>query len=130
MQQQLGVFVYLQDDATQEGIKLLDELQQAGLTTTFFSKDDAFRLLANRLPDVLQQLSVYGIENPLPPTVYIVYRNQQQYESMRSIIARYGHIINTSDSLSLADSFQDQVSRSSKLVTMMHVLFSICVLLI
>ena len=130
VQQQLGVFVYLQDDATEEGIKLIDELQQASLTTTFFSKDDAFRLLANRLPDVLQQLSAYGIENPLPPTIYIVYRNQQQYESMRSIIARYDHIINTSDRLSLTDSFNDQLSRSSKLVTMMHVLFLVCLLLI
>jgi cell division protein FtsX len=130
VQQQLGVFIYLRDDAAEEGVKLLEEMKQAGLTTTFFSKDDAFRLLAKKLPDVLDQLSVYGIDNPLPPTVYIVYRNQEQYEAMKSIVGRYDSIISTLDNLSLSSSFEEQTRRASRLVTMMHVIFALCILLI
>jgi cell division protein FtsX len=130
VQQQLGVFIYLRDDAAEEGVKLLEEMEQAGLTTTFFSKDDAFRLLAKKLPDVLDQLSVYGIDNPLPPTVYIVYRNQEQYEAMKSIVGRYDNIISTLDNLSLSSSFEEQTRRASRLVTMMHVIFALCILLI
>lgn len=130
VQQQLGVFVYLRDDATERGVKLLEELKQAWLVTTFFSKEDAFRLMAKKLPNVLDELTTYGIENPLPPTIYITYKNQEQYESMKLIIARYDDAISTLDTLSLKSSFQEQTRRASKMVTMMRVLFALCLLLV
>lgn len=130
VQQQLGVFLYLRDDATDRGVKLIEELEQAWLTTTFFSKDDAFRLMAKKLPNILEQLSAYGIENPLPPTIYIVYRNQEQYEAMKSVVSRYDDAVSTLDNISLKSSFEEQTRRASKLVTMMHVLLAICFVLI
>lgn len=130
VQQQLWVFLYLRDDVEDSGVKLLEELQEAWLTTTYFSKDDAFRLLAKRLPDILDQLAVYGIQNPLPPTIYIVYKNQEQYESMKSIVSRYDDAISTLDNVSLKSSFQEQTWRASRLVTMMQVLLAICTVLI
>jgi len=130
VQEQLGVFLYLRDDATERGVKLIEEMKQAWLTTTFFSKDDAFRLMAKKLPDILDQLSVYGIENPLPPTVYVIYKNQEQYEAMKSIVNRYDDVISTLDNLSLKSSFEEQTRRASRLVTMMHVLFALCIVLI
>ncbi len=130
VQSQLWVFLYLRDDATERGVKLIEEMKQAGLTTTFFSKDDAFRLMAKKLPDVLDQLSAYGIENPLPPTIYIVYKNQEQYESMKSIVGRYDDVISTLDNVSLKSSFEEQTRRASRLVTMMYVLFALCLTLI
>lgn len=130
VQQQLWVFLYLRDDVEDSGVKLLEELQEAWLTTTYFSKDDAFRLLAKKLPDILEQLSVYGIQNPLPPTIYIVYKNQEQYESMKSIVSRYDDAISTLDNVTLKSSFQEQTWRASRLVTMMQVLLAICTVLI
>jgi cell division protein FtsX len=130
VQQQLGVFLYLRDDVEERGVKLLEEMKEAGLTTTYFSKDDAFRLMAKKLPDIIDQLGVYGIENPLPPTLYIVYKNQEQYESMKSIVSRYDDAISTLDNVSLKSSFEEQTRRASKLVTMMHVLLAICIVLI
>jgi len=120
----------LRDDVEDRGVKLLEEMKQAGLTTTFFSKDDAFRLMAKKLPDIIDQLGVYGIENPLPPTLYIVYKNQEQYESMKSIVSRYDDAISTLDNISLKSSFEEQTRRASRLVTMMHVLLAICLVLI
>lgn len=124
------MFLYLRDDVEDRGVKLLEEMKQAGLTTTFFSKDDAFRLMAKKLPDILDQLAVYGIDNPLPPTLYIVYKNQEQYESMKSIVSRYDDAISTLDNISLKSSFEEQTWRASKLVTMMQVLLAICAVLI
>lgn len=100
------------------------------MTLTYFSKDDAFRLLAKKLPNILTQLEVYGIENPLPPTLYVVYRNQEQYESMKSIVSRYDDALSALENVSLSSSFEEQTRRASKLVTMMHVLLAICLLLI
>lgn len=130
VQQQLWVFVYLRDDAGQEAVKFVEELQQAGLQTTFFSKDDAFRILAKKLPNVLDSLEKYGINNPLPPTIYIVYQNQEQYEAMKSVVSRFSNAISTSDNLWLTVSFQEQTWRASKLVTMMQIIVSIASILI
>ena len=130
VQQQLWVFVYLRDDAGQEAVKFVEELQQAWLQTTFFSKDDAFRILAKKLPNILDSLEKYGIQNPLPPTIYIVYQNQEQYEAMKSVVSRFSETISTSDNLWLQVSFQEQTWRASKLVTMMQILLTISGLLI
>ncbi len=130
VQQQLWVFVYLRDDAGQEAVKFVEELQQAWLQTTFFSKDDAFRILAKKLPNILDSLEKYGIKNPLPPTIYIVYQNQEQYEAMKSVVSRFSETISTSDNLWLQVSFQEQTWRASKLVTMMQILLTIAWLLI
>jgi cell division protein FtsX len=130
VQQQLWVFVYLRDDAGQEAVKFVEELQQAWLQTTFFSKDDAFRILAKKLPNILDSLEKYGINNPLPPTIYIVYQNQEQYEAMKSVVSRFSETISTSDNLWLQVSFQEQTWRASKLVTMMQILLTIAWLLI
>ena len=86
--------------------------------------------MAKKLPNVLDELTTYGIENPLPPTIYITYKNQEQYESMKLIIARYDDAISTLDTLSLKSSFQEQTRRASKMVTMMRVLFALCLLLV
>lgn len=130
VQQQLWVFVYLRDDAGQEAVKFVEELQQAWLQTTFFSKDDAFRILAKKLPNILDSLEKYGINNPLPPTIYIVYQNQEQYEAMKSVVSRFSNTISTSDNLWLNVSFQEQTWRASKLVTMMQIVVSIASILI
>lgn len=130
VQQQLWVFVYLRDDAGQEAVKFVEELQQAWLQTTFFSKDDAFRILAKKLPNILESLEKYGISNPLPPTIYIVYTNQEQYEAMKSVVSRFSNTISTSDNLWLHVSFQEQTRRASKLVTMMQILVSVATILI
>lgn len=86
--------------------------------------------MAKKLPNILEQLSAYGIENPLPPTIYIVYRNQEQYEAMKSVVSRYDDAVSTLDNISLKSSFEEQTRRASKLVTMMHVLLAICFVLI
>lgn len=130
VQQQLWVFLYLRDDVEDRGVKLLQELKEVWLKTTYFSKDDAFRLLGKKLPDILDQLDVYWIQNPLPPTIYIVYKNQEQYEAMKSIVSRYDDAISTLDNVSLKSSFEEQTWRASRLVTMMQVLLVICAVLI
>jgi len=130
IQEKLGVFLYLRDDGVEEWVKLLAELEEANLHVVFFSKDDAFRLLTNKLPNILPHLEKYGITNPLPPTIYVTYKNQEDYETIKSTVARYEHIISNLDNLSLSTSFQQQTSRTSKLITLFQVLFSLCLFLI
>lgn len=86
--------------------------------------------MAKKLPNILGQLEKYGIQNPLPPTIYVTYRDQLQYETIRSIVARHDVAISNLDNLSLNTSFQEQTRRVSKLVTMMHIVISVCIFLV
>jgi len=119
VQNNLGVFLYLRDDAVQWGVNMLEELTDGGLHAVFFSKEDAFRLLTKKLPNIISHLEKYGIANPLPPTLYVTYKNQEEYEMLKSIVARHEETISNLDTLSLRTSFQEQTWKISKLVTMM-----------
>lgn len=130
VQQNLGVFLYLRDDAIEGGVQMLQEFTDAWLQSVFFSKDDAFRLLARRLPDILPHLEKYGIINPLPPTIYVTYKNQEQYETLKWIISRHEEAISNLDNLSLTTSFQEQTWRVSKLVSLLEMLIQLCAFLI
>lgn len=123
VRQKLGIYFYL-DDATSspqdtvytQTIQLLSELEQVGLQADFYSKEDAFRLLEKRLPNVIGNLEKYGIANPLPPTLYVTFRNQQDYEVLKSLIIRYDDIIMNMEDLQASWSFDQQQNRVAKVI--------------
>ena len=65
---------------------MMDVLKKAGLEVNFYSKKDAFDVLSKKLPNVIGSLEQYGIQNPLPPTLYVLFDNQKEYESMKKIV--------------------------------------------
>jgi cell division protein FtsX len=59
----------------------------------FSSKDDALNFLEKKIPNVVGNFEKYGITNPLPATLYVMFRNEDQYESLKTTILKHKDII-------------------------------------
>jgi len=106
------------DGVYTKAIDMISELEQVGLQVDFYSKEDAFKMLEKRLPNVIGNLEKYGISNPLPPTLYVTFRNQEDYEVLKSLIIRYDDIIMNLDDLNVGRSFSQQENRVAKVINL------------
>lgn len=99
MKDKLGMYFYIREDtwATdtlyQEVMLIKDELTQQWLTVTFSSKDDALSFLQKKIPDVVENFQKFGIDNPLPATLYVMFSTDAQYEAMKTTILKHKDII-------------------------------------
>lgn len=104
LKDRLGMYFYIKEDTTQSNeiykkvIVLKDELEAKWLKVMFSSKDDALSFLQKKIPDVVSNFQKFGIENPLPATLYVMFDNDNKYESLKTIILKNKDIIlNTKD---------------------------------
>jgi cell division protein FtsX len=59
----------------------------------FSSKDDALNFLEKKIPDVVNNFQKFGIDNPLPSTLYVMFDSNTTYESLKNIIIQNKDII-------------------------------------
>lgn len=116
VQSKLGMYVYIdeseQTDATYNRVlSLQEELENAWVETRFVSKDDAEAFLVQRIPDIVEQFEYYDIENPFPPTLYIMIQNNQQYQEVVRIVPWYSEIILNIADLTSGRTLEDQEKR-------------------
>jgi len=104
LKDRLGMYFYIKEDTTQTNeiykkvITLKDELESKWLKVMFSSKDDALAFLQKKIPDVVNNFQKFGIENPLPATLYVMFDSDSKYESLKTIILKNKDIIlNTKD---------------------------------
>lgn len=107
LKDRLGMYFYIKDVASDQTrssdiykrvITLKDELETKGLKVMFSSKDDALAFLQKKIPDVVNNFQKFGIENPLPATLYVMFDSDSKYESLKTIILKNKDIIlNTKD---------------------------------
>ena len=104
LKDRLGMYFYIKEDATQTAeiykrvISLKDELESNWLKVMFSSKDDALAFLQKKIPDVVGNFQKFGIENPLPATLYVMFDSDNKYETLKTIIIKNKDIIlNTKD---------------------------------
>lgn len=104
LKDRLGMYFYIKElpDQTNETYKkviaLKDELESEGLKVMFSSKDDALAFLQKKLPDVVNNFQKFGIDNPLPATLYVMFDNDRGYDALKTIILKNKDIIlNTKD---------------------------------
>jgi len=104
LKDRLGMYFYIKEDTTQTNeiykkvITLKDELETKGLKVMFSSKDDALAFLQKKIPDVVSNFQKFGIDNPLPATLYVMFDSDSKYESLKTIIIKNKDIIlNTKD---------------------------------
>ena len=99
MKDKLGMYFYIKEDTGttdtlyQEVMLMKDEMQQQWLTVTFSSKDDALAFLQKKVPDVVDNFKKFGIDNPLPATLYVMFSTDAQYEAMKTTIIKHKDII-------------------------------------
>lgn len=116
-------------------IHLKSELEDNGLRIEFYSKEDALNLLEKRMPDVIKNFETYWIDNPLPPTLYVIFDNKEKYEKLKQIIPKYESIIVNIEDISKWQSFSQQEARIKNIINLTNFLvvfsyFLILVLLI
>ena len=124
LQDKLGMYFYIKDDPTTQSITykkviaLQDELAKQDIKTTFSSKEDALTFLEQKIPDIMSNFDRFGVQNPLPSTLYVMFHNQAQYDALKATLANYKDIIlNTKD----ADSgIQQQEARTLSLINLMN----------
>jgi cell division protein FtsX len=113
----LGMYFYIKDDVTNKDqiyaqiMQLKDKLQGQGLTVNFSSKDDAFGFLKKTVPNLVSTFEKYNIENPLPATLYVMVKDESQYQTLKSTIINYKDIILNIQDVSDGKGIQDQENR-------------------
>lgn len=117
VKEKLGVHLYIKDTTDQKDMlyervmALKNDLEKADLKVEFSSKEDAFRFLQNKMPDIAANLKKYGIDNPLPATLYVSFDNNQKYTLLKKIVENYKDVISNVNTVSRWYSFSQQESR-------------------
>ena len=142
VREKLWVYLYLNDSEEikdlvySEAIAMKSDLESAWMSVDFYSKEDAFQILEERLPNVIDNFERYGIDNPLPPTLYIQFSNEQDYSRLKDIVLSYEEVIvNLSDLETEWFTFTEQERRSANVINLTNFLsqfsyFLIAVILI
>lgn len=117
----LWVYLYIKEWDTEKEIwrsrdimiDLKTKLEDANLKVTYLPKDEAIKTLSKRLPKIIQNFEKYWIDNPIPPTLYIIFKSQDEYNKMKEIVMddKYKDILLNLSDLWTQNSFKEQEER-------------------
>ncbi len=137
LKERLGMYFYIKDIPDQETetykrvINLKDQLEAKGLKVMFSSKDDALAFLEKKIPDVVSNFSKFGIDNPLPSTLYVMFDNDSKYESLKTIILENKDIIlNTKDLINDGSTIKQQENRVLSIINLSNFVVGISYMII
>lgn len=132
----LWFYFYINDDITKKDetytkvLQLKEKLEQQNIAVTFSSKEDWLRFLQKRVPEILKNFQRYGIENPLPATLYVTVPNQKTYNIMKDIIIQYRDIIMNVTELNDGKTIREQEARVLNTISLMNTINTISHILI
>lgn len=123
----IWMYFYINDNGNDDRIykriiKIKDQLSEEWLNVKFSSKDDAFNFLEKKIPEVTKNFEKFGIENPLPSTLYITFSNKKEYDLMKKIIIENKDIILNVKDIDRSASLQQQENRSLKILSIVKLL--------
>lgn len=141
--QRLGFYFYIVEPAqinnTLNGdqifsrvMSMKDELTTQGMEVEYYSKDDALKLLQKRIPGVIQNFDKYGIDNPLPATMYVTFSNNEQFIALSGIVGSYKDVVRNAESIQTKGGFAEQKQRISNIIniTNFSTVFSIVLMIV
>lgn len=118
IQDKLGVYFYIKEIPNQKDqtyskvIEMKDKLEKLGMKVQYLSKDDAIKSIERKVPSILESFEKYGIKNPLPATVYVLFNNIKDYDKLKAIVTMYEDIISNRDDISkIGESIKKQEAR-------------------
>lgn len=97
-------------------IQLKDELQGQWLQVMFSSQEDAFQFLEKKFPDIIDNFKKFWINNPLPSTLYVMFKNEAQYNMLRNTIIKYKDIILNIKDIDQENTIKQQENRVLRLI--------------
>jgi len=100
-------------------IDLMTRLQKAKLEVQYLPKDKWLKTLSKRLPKIIENFEKYWIKNPIPATMYIIFKNGKEYEKMKNIVTdkKYQNIILNISDIWTKNSFKKQEDRVRKIIS-------------
>lgn len=116
------IYFYIQDDGlnrdelTTKIINITNTLQKKWLQVQYTAKDKAFEYLENKIPELTSNFEKFGIENPLPSTLYVMFSNKREYEAMKSVIVANKDIIMNSKDVNKSATLLQQENRSLRIL--------------
>lgn len=136
LKDKLGMYFYVSESVATDTvvydkiIALTDDLEQQWLETLFVSKEDAFGFLEQRVPNIGQTFEKFGITNPLPPTLYVMFDDEEEYMKLKSIIVNYKDIIVNVADVQQEATLTQQEQRSLSIINFSHLVSAIGTILV
>ncbi len=136
IQGKLGMYFYIVDDPSRQSqidkqvMDLKEELKNAGLEVQYSTKDDALNFLKKSLPELSGNFERFGLENPLPATLYVTFHDQSQYELLQQTLAGYQEIIVNHQDASQIETLQSQETRILNIINLSNFVQMICRILV
>jgi len=124
LKDKLGIYFYIKDTPGQEDqtykdvILMKDELTTQGLKVMYSSKDDALAFLQSKVPDVVNNFQKFGIDNPLPATLYVMFGNDAQYAALKSVILQHKDIILNTQDVDSGTTIKQQENRTLTIINL------------
>lgn len=136
LKDKLGMYFYIketpwQEEQTYKDILLMkDELQSKGLKVMFSSKDDALAFLQKKIPDVVDNFQKFGISNPLPATLYVMFSSDSEYTILKTVILNHKDIILNVKDIDAGSTIKQQENRILTVINMSNfiVVSSYCII--
>ncbi len=122
----VGIYFYIDDSQSEDiykrviGIK--DQLKEKWVDSNFSSKDDAFNFLENKIPEITNNFERFGINNPLPSTLYVMFNSKKEYNDMKDIIVKNKDIILNIKDIDDWATLQQQENRSLRILEIANVI--------
>lgn len=125
----LGMYFYIVDDAERKDeiygkvIQLQNTLQSAWLETRFKDKDKALSiLLGDKNQDLIEKFDEYGIGNPLPATLNVIFDSEEELVILKKTLFWYRDIITNIKDISNPTTFKEQEQRNLTAINLWYVI--------
>lgn len=123
----IGIYFYINesvnhDETYKRIINIKDELFSNGIDSNFSSKNDAFNFLENKIPEITKNFDKFGIDNPLPSTLYVMFDNKKEYNIMKDIIIKNKDIILNIKDIEKWATLQQQENRSLRILKIIEII--------
>jgi len=124
--EKIWIYFYIDDTTSSHDetykriINIKDELAASNIKVNFSSKDDAFNFLEDKIPEITKNFDKFGIENPLPSTLYVMFHNEKEYNTMKDIIVKNKDIILNIKDIDKWATLQWQENRSLRILGIME----------
>jgi len=91
----------------------------------FASKDDALAFLQKKIPDVVNNFQKFGIDNPLPATLYVMFGNDSQYNALKTVILAHKDIILNTKDVDNGTTLKEQENRVLSAINLSNIVVGI-----
>lgn len=134
----LGIYFYVRDTSNDSLvysriIELQNDLDSYWFNSSFRSKEQALAVLfGNDYKSFSEKIANYGVENPLPATLYVSFNNEAELAVLKKLIYKYRDIISNVWDLDSIHTLKKQEERNVKVISLSHFIhaFSLVILVI